>query len=405
MQAFGEYSSSFTVNCETGMLDYSIHNSGFSIFEGSELVLTPGKNSFSHASEAMIRLIITDLQLSGNSFSGKLTSSLLFSFLRDMLTEDADPFLTLWNNQIACDPFVNIKVSGKPSSVSFLPDDPLFGFSFNTLGGLLSAINNYTSEVISEASFDEGDMHPFPTLLKISYDGLSSGQKAAMQALSGLHKSGIVLPLLLVSDELTSVEYVNGLIALKLAEKEIFPSLLSDVAVVQTWLEILLQKKGREEDLSSLIARGEGDSIEFKSTLRWDIRAGKTSQSIERACLKTISAFLNSAGGNLLIGVRDDGSIEGLATDKFPNEDKFLLHLWTLIRTCLGRDFSTYIRTRIEKIDEKNVCIVSCSPSNRPVFLRQPGFEEEMYIRIGPSSNAISISEGLRYISDRFGKN
>ncbi len=216
MQAFGEYSSSFTVNCETGMLDYSIHNSGFSIFEGSELVLTPGKNSFSHASEAMIRLIITDLQLSGNSFSGKLTSSLLFSFLRDMLTEDADPFLTLWNNQIACDPFVNIKVSGKPSSVSFLPDDPLFGFSFNTLGGLLSAINNYTSEVISEASFDEGDMHPFPTLLKISYDGLSSGQKAAMQALSGLHKSGIVLPLLLVSDELTSVEYVNGLIALKL---------------------------------------------------------------------------------------------------------------------------------------------------------------------------------------------
>ena len=151
-----------------------------------------------------------------------------------------------------------------------------------------------------------------------------------------------------------------------------------------------------------IIREGENDSIEFKSTLRWDIRAGKTNQAIERACLKTIAAFLNSAVGTLLIGVRDDGSTEGIESDKFVNDDKFLLHLWTLIRTCLGRDVSPYIRTILEKMDDKTVCMVQCRQSNRPVFLRQPGFDEDFYIRVGPSSNAMDISEALNYISDHF---
>ncbi len=145
-------------------------------------------------------------------------------------------------------------------------------------------------------------------------------------------------------------------------------------------------------------------ATEFKSTLRWDIRAGKTNQAIEHAALKTIAAFLNSDGGNLLIGVRDDGSIEGIETDKFVNEDKFLLHLWTLIRTCMGRDVSPYVRTILEKQGDKTVCLVRCRPCNRPVFLRQAGFNEEFFIRVGPSSNALDISEALKYMTDRFGK-
>jgi hypothetical protein len=36
------------------------------------------------------------------------------------------------------------------------------------------------------------------------------------------------------------------------------------------------------------------------------------------------------------------------------------------------------------------------------VFLRQPGFDEEMFIRMGPSSNALDISEALRYIGNHF---
>jgi hypothetical protein len=238
--------------------------------------------------------------------------------------------------------------------------------------------------------------------VKLSYLRLSADQRAAVQALSSVHRSGIVLPVLLVLGELSAVEYVKGLLALRIQPQENYQDLLAEAADIQSYLGMLTQKSAEERPLAVLISEGEGGSIEYKSTLRWDIRAGKTNPAIERSCLKTISAFLNTSGGSLLIGVRDDGSVEGIETDKFANDDKFLLHLWTLIRMCLGRDVSPYIRSRLEKSEDKTVCVVDCQPSTRPVFLRQPGFPEEMFIRVGPSSNAVDISEALKYIQDHF---
>ena len=223
--------------------------------------------------------------------------------------------------------------------------------------------------------------------------------------MSGLHHSGIVLPLVLILGIISPTEYTKGLIALKIQDESRLSDILLDVAQSQDYLECLEQRTNSTRQTGLLIREGENETVEFKSTLRWDIRAGKTNQAVERACLKTMAAFLNSAGGALLIGVRDDGSIEGIESDKFVNEDKFLLHLWTLIRTCLGRDVSPYIRTTLEKMDEKTVCMVQCQQSNRPVFLRQPGFDEAFYIRVGPSSNAMDISEALKYIADHFNKN
>ncbi|MEI7983896.1 MAG: ATP-binding protein, partial [Bacteroidota bacterium] len=71
-------------------------------------------------------------------------------------------------------------------------------------------------------------------------------------------------------------------------------------------------------------------------------------------------------------------------------------------RTCLGRDVSPYLRSSLEKTENRTVCIVRCTPCNRPVFLRQPGFNEEFYIRVGPGSTALDVSEALKYVADRF---
>jgi predicted HTH transcriptional regulator len=40
--------------------------------------------------------------------------------------------------------------------------------------------------------------------------------------------------------------------------------------------------------------------------------------------LKTIAAFLNTEGGDLLIGVGDDGSVVGVEPDKLERDDKFM---------------------------------------------------------------------------------
>jgi hypothetical protein len=384
------------------MLDISLKNTDYSIYEGLKPLLTPGGNIFFHPSERLIRLILTDLQLTSYYESGKLSSALLYSFLKDVLASGEDPFLRQWEDLIGPDPFVCMKTSGKSTFQSFGPDEPLFAFSFISLSGLTETVNQFANRVMGEISLEENESHPFPDLLKHFYLGLPVEQKTAVQALCSVHHSGITMPLLLVSGEINPVEYIKGMISLRIKPKELFFEVLKEVTCVQAWLDCWLHKPQQNNQLAGIVKEGEGDSIEFKSTLRWDIRAGKTNPAIERACLKTIAAFLNSSGGTLLIGIRDDGSVEGIETDKFPNEDKFLLHLWTLIRTCLGRDFSPYIRTRLEKTDNKTVCLVSCLPSNRPVFLRQPGFNEEMYIRVGPSSNALDISEALKYIEDHY---
>ncbi len=402
MSTFKEYADLYHINFDLNALDLTIKDSEYCIYNGSKPLLTPHGNLFIHPSEGIIRLIVTDIHLQKGAIIQPLSAPVLYSFCKDVLIPAKYVFSQEWENKLAADPFVIIKTFGKSSLQPFHFDDPLFAFSIISITGLLEIVNDFVALTMGEVSVEEDDSQPFHDILKLSYDRLSVDQKVVFHALSSIHQAGIVFPLLLILGKISSVEYVKGLIALKIQPEELFSELLSAVARVQSYLGFITVKHHHEQLISEVIAMNEGDSVEFKSTLRWDIRAGKTNPAIERSSLKTIAAFVNSSGGTLLIGVRDDGSIEGIETDKFANEDKFLLHLWTLIRNCLGRDFSPYIRTRLEKMDDKTVCAVDCLPSGRPVFLRQPGYEEEMYIRLGPSSNALNISEALKYVEDHF---
>src|SRR6266571_9260234 len=67
--------------------------------------------------------------------------------------------------------------------------------------------------------------------------------------------------------------------------------------------------------LEALIAEGESDELEFKSTLRWDLKEGTVNKRLEEVIAKTVAAFANSQGGTLLIGVDDEGQVLGLEHD------------------------------------------------------------------------------------------
>lgn len=67
--------------------------------------------------------------------------------------------------------------------------------------------------------------------------------------------------------------------------------------------------------IPNLIQRGESIVLEFKSTLRVDIKTSKPEKFIEHSVIKTLGAFLNSEGGTLLIGVEDNKNILGLELD------------------------------------------------------------------------------------------
>ncbi|RMH18079.1 MAG: ATP-binding protein [Gammaproteobacteria bacterium] len=117
--------------------------------------------------------------------------------------------------------------------------------------------------------------------------------------------------------------------------------------------------------------------------------------------LKTIAAFLNSHGGQLVIGVADDGSAVGTQEDGFPNEDKFALHLDNLIRTRLGSHVMLYVHPRFEDYDGARVMVVQCQPAKGPVYVKD-GQVERFYVRSAASTAELTGSQMNEYIKQRF---
>ena len=155
-------------------------------------------------------------------------------------------------------------------------------------------------------------------------------------------------------------------------------------------------------DISILLKEGEGSSVEFKETLRYDVRKGEVSREIERMVLKTVVAFLNADGGTLVIGVNDAGEAVGLEDDykALPkkNRDGFENHLSMLIKTTIGLPFSKYVAVKFEKIKDNEVCVISVSESHKPAYLRAPDKKEEFFVRVGNSTQPFSMSEAEEYI-------
>jgi len=155
------------------------------------------------------------------------------------------------------------------------------------------------------------------------------------------------------------------------------------------------------DDIQKLIAQGESDHLEFKATLRWHKDLRTFHKDIETGSLKTIVAYLNTVGGTLLVGVKDDGMIIGMDADRFENDDKCLLHLGNLIKSRIGMEHVGQIRYGLKKVGNKKVLRIDCKPSDTPAFLKNNA-GEEFYVRNGPSSVKLLTTEFLAYSKKRF---
>jgi hypothetical protein len=161
----------------------------------------------------------------------------------------------------------------------------------------------------------------------------------------------------------------------------------------QVYSEILLKIKG-----------GESKKLEFKSSLRMNLKSKNVDPEIETAALKAIVAFCNSEGGELFIGVSDKGEILGIDCDQFANEDKYLLHINNIVKQRIVPVILSFIDTRIVEIEEKRICIVNCSGCTKDVWLKSSkGAEQyEFYIRSGPSSTPLNAPDAVAYIREHF---
>lgn len=162
----------------------------------------------------------------------------------------------------------------------------------------------------------------------------------------------------------------------------------------------LSHKESVNEDVQELILAGESDTVEFKSTLRYDLRSKEISKKLEYVIAKTIAAFLNSEGGNLFIGVDDSQNMLGLSDDistlSKPNIDGFQLHLLEIIKKFIGAGLLSHVKISFPVVEDTKICYIKVSKSSKPVFTQYEG-KEDFFVRSGCSSQPLSREEQSEY--------
>jgi len=169
-----------------------------------------------------------------------------------------------------------------------------------------------------------------------------------------------------------------------------------------------------EIDLDELIQSGEQGFLEFKSSMRWNVRESRQDKKMEEIILKSIAAFNNSEGGKLLIGVADSGEILGLQDDfntlKEANKDHFELHLRNIVNNTYGKDFATtHMKVNFPVIEELEICEIDIKAGTKPLFLevldKNGQRHKRFFVRSGNSSQDLDIAETAEYVKRRFENN
>jgi hypothetical protein len=104
--------------------------------------------------------------------------------------------------------------------------------------------------------------------------------------------------------------------------------------------------------------------------------------------------------------VADDRTIVGIEADGFESEDMFMQHLAWAVHEGLGDRAGTCIDPRMQSVEGKTICLVTCQRSSQPMFLKWKGIEQspegDFYLRRGTASIRLSPDSAQEYIRTRF---
>ncbi len=165
---------------------------------------------------------------------------------------------------------------------------------------------------------------------------------------------------------------------------------------------VFMRSLAEEADIHEMMASGEHEKLEFKTSLRWDVKRNQVNRELEKTAMKTVTAFLNSEGGYLLMGVDDKGKPVGLENDFASlvrqDTDGFENHFNNLFRSMVGPEFRRLVKLKFNNIGGKTVCLASVEPGHKPAYLKT-GDGEDFYIRTGNVTTPLKMSEVAAYTS------
>jgi hypothetical protein len=156
---------------------------------------------------------------------------------------------------------------------------------------------------------------------------------------------------------------------------------------------------------AGLINGGETETVEFKSTLRFDFETRSLNKELAKAVAKTLCGFMNASGGYLFIGVGDEGQPVGIDEDiKLLTKktlDGFLSAFHQVVSDLIGKEFTRFVHPEIAHYKGTNVCCVRVEPSSQPAWLSDAG-RAALFIRVGKSSRPLDPKDANDYVMSRF---
>ncbi len=125
-----------------------------------------------------------------------------------------------------------------------------------------------------------------------------------------------------------------------------------------------MKQMTESEYVHSLIAEGEHVHQDFKFEI-----------SDARKIAKTLSAFANTEGGRLLIGVKDNGRVAGVRSD----EERYMIEAAARLY-CVPQ---VKCRMRTYQVDGRSVLVVAVDESDhKPVYAKDEDGRRLAYVRI-----------------------
>ena len=256
------------------------------------------------------------------------------------------------------------------------------------------------------------------------YSNLSNEEKGAIHGLyMCLDRQSVLLPILLVAKQISISEYTSGFIGLgnnfvyvyedaedkneeKKRYQEIYDLGFNPASIALEYINKINKEKNNskislEDEIKNLIKNKETETVEFKETFSRDIKTQAKLLALEQVCFKTVAGFLNSKGGDLIIGVSDNYNIVGIDEEvkKFHKDktDIFLQYFGNKIKAIFGAQIYPFLNWEIINVDNKNIFRVICKPSDKEFYLNN-----EFYARTNPRTDKLEGKELVEYIKNRF---
>jgi hypothetical protein len=161
---------------------------------------------------------------------------------------------------------------------------------------------------------------------------------------------------------------------------------------------------------------GEGAFVEFKQSVFFNWRrfqsqpdaaaADLQSDEVTFSFLKTVAAFLNSWGGRLFVGVKDDASLCGIEKDfiycKSHNEDGWQLKIRDLLKTRFheGDLVNNYVDVEIAHANNLSIAKINVSKRSKLSFLKIKD-RYHLFCRQGNRTIEIGIENVEEFLQNR----